>query len=119
MSEQLIDNCAFLVEEDYKGSYSRYALTIAEFYEAFRECLNKNPSDPFLNEADSFTPRPLVHVWYRFTEIGGDSWNQFFTDMLSGLSEMDIQNRNYAHIDYEKIGALKKEVLKTVEDDKK
>lgn len=83
-----------LVEEDYKGEYARFALDPHEFYRCY----------PFAPEAtregDTYTLRPMVHIWYRSVAIGDPAWKQFFTDMASGLPDSDIANRNLAYIDW-------------------
>lgn len=88
---------AILIEEDYKGSYERYALTPEEFNNEFAPCLAEGMPHPSV-EGESWTLRPLVHMWYEETTIGSESWNNFFTDMEFGLPESDIENGNLAYI---------------------
>lgn len=87
---------AVVIEEDYKGNYSRYALTLDEFRTNF-QILDPDIPDP-TEQGDSYTLRPLVHIWYKIVEIGGEYWNKFFSDMYFGLPESDIENENLAYI---------------------
>lgn len=88
---------AIIIEIDDKGYYSRYALTIDEFKQEFQ---NKDPDIPDPTEnGDSYTLCPLVHMWYKIVEVGDNDWNTFFTDMLWGLPETDIETNNEAYIE--------------------
>ena len=85
---------AILVEEDYKGEYSRFALTPHAFYLRY-------PSAPeATGVGDSHTLHVGVHIWYCSATVGGDDWHDFFTDMSWGLSEGDIEDGNLAYIDW-------------------
>lgn len=89
-------NKAVIVEEDYKGDYSRYALTLDEFRTNFQVL---DPDIPDATEqGNSYTLRPLVHIWYKIVEIDSEYWNEFFTDMYFELPESDIENENPAYI---------------------
>lgn len=50
------------------------------------------------NETDTATFAPLVHIWFCTCNVGDDLWNTFFTDMMWGLSETDINSGNLAYI---------------------
>lgn len=102
-----------LMEMDYKGYYKRFALTISEFNEDFRDLLEKGMPGPS-NQGDSYTLRPLVHVWYELAEIEGPRWTQFFTDMESGLPESDIEAGNLAYIDFDEMKSLKDAVYEAI-----
>lgn len=81
-----------LVERDYKGTYERFALTPENFREDYSE---------FLAEAESsgsFTIQPMVHIWFQTTTAKSAKWNEFFTDMTSGLPEADVEAGNTANI---------------------
>lgn len=103
-----------IIELDYRGSYSRYALTIQEFNEEFEERLKENMPSP-IDQGTSYTLKPMIHVWYELVEFGSPHWKKFFTDMEYGLPEGDIQNGNLAHIDFENLRsrALKDAVMDT------
>ena len=103
---------AVIIDEDYKGSYSRYALTQQEFREIVQhDCPDApNPAE----EGDSYTVRPLVHLWYQLVEIGNKKWDEFFTDMEWGLPESDIENGNPAYISYGRCHVLRDTVARTV-----
>lgn len=89
---------AVLIEYDYKGYYSRYALSEAEFEGAFKSHLAQGMAAPN-DRGDSYTLAPMVHVWYALTEVGSDLWNKFFNDMQYGLPESDIESGNKAYVD--------------------
>jgi len=89
---------AVLVEENYKGYYKRYALTLSEFELTFYRCLMDDMYKPS-ETAETYTLRPGVHLWYMLTSVNSDDWNIFFTDMAWGLPESDIDNDNLATID--------------------
>lgn len=103
---------AILLERDYKGEYERFALTPEEFNKAFRSFLAKGMPAP-TTYGDSYTLQPLVHLWYCVAEVGGEKWNNFFTDMSWGMSESDIENGNLAYIREEFLLSLKVQVLET------
>lgn len=86
---------AILVERDFKGSYERLALTREEFQNVFSAYPDMPP--PHV-DGDTFTLKPLVHIWYRTAAVGDDAWAQFFTDMTIGLPESDIESGNHAYI---------------------
>lgn len=88
---------AILVERDYKGEFERFALTPDEFKEQFGDFLSEG-SDLTKEEPGSFTVQHLVHIWYQPSDVGSEMWNRFFTDMTWGLSEGDIENKNFAYI---------------------
>lgn len=88
---------AILVERDYKGEFERFALTPDEFKEQFGDFLSED-SDLTKEEPGSFTVQHLVHIWYQPSDVGSEMWNRFFTDMAWGLSEGDIENKNFAYI---------------------
>lgn len=100
---------AVIVEEDYKGYYKRYALTVEEFRERFPETV-ATFGDPD-KDAFSDTIKPLVHIWCMLVEIDSDMWETFFTDMLYGLPEGDIKSGNEAYIDIDECGSLKRYVM--------
>lgn len=88
---------AVIVERDYKGEYERYALSPEEFQREFGPRLEEDmpPADA---EAQTYTLRPMVHVWYRLTSVNSKEWAAFFTNMTSGLPESDIAAGNIAYI---------------------
>lgn len=96
---------AILVERNYKGELERFALTPDEFKKEFPEVANL--SWP-IEEADSHTLRPLVHIWYSPCKVGDELWNSFFTDMQWGLSEGDLKNGFEAYIREDFMGELNK-----------
>ena len=100
---------AVIVEENYKGYYKRYALTVEEFKERFPETVAAfgEPTE----ESCSDTIKPLVHIWYTLVDIESPLLELFFTDMLWGLSEGDIKSGNEAYIDIDECGYLKKCVM--------
>lgn len=99
---------AVLVELNYKGSYSRFALTPEEFSEEYKERLAEDMPEPSPcpDEAEVYTLRPMVHVWYVATVVGSEQWTEFFTDMSAGLSYGDIANGNLAYIDMQAMKSL-------------
>lgn len=99
---------AVIVECDYKGSYSRYALTPDEFS---KDYINARPEMPEPDaEAQSFTTRPMVHIWYMLCDIYSDEFEKFFTDMTWGLCQSDIDNDNLAVIDLAECKSLRERV---------
>ena len=99
---------AILVELDYKGYYSRFALTEKEF--------KKEYPDTFaifgpLKEANTDTIKPMVHIWFCPCSVGDEKWVRHFTDMSYGLSESDIEAGNLAYVDMDKMGLLKKHLM--------
>ncbi len=105
---------AILIELDYKGEYSRYALTPDEFKKEFADRLADDMPMPTI-QGDSFTLRPLVHMWSKETTVKSEEWNNFFTDMSWGLSESDIEKDNLASIDYDSMKLLKQYLPETKE----
>lgn len=84
-----------IVERNYKGEFERFALTPSEFYNKYGSL--PNIPDPNGN-GDSYTIKPMVHIWYKLTFIGSDEWNKFFGDMTYGLSESSIEAGEKAYI---------------------
>lgn len=102
-----------IVQLDYKGSYNRYALTLEEFKNEFEELLEEDmpyPSD----RGEAYTLRPMVHVWYRLSEVESRYFEIFFTDMSYGLPASDAEDENLAYIDFDAMTSLKKSVANTV-----
>ena len=91
---------AFIVELDYKGVYSRFALTEKDFKEEY-----PNTDIERIREGDTDTLRPMVHIWAEETVIGSDEWNRFFTDMDYGHPQSDIDTGNVAYIDKDECSA--------------
>lgn len=96
---------AILVELDYKGSYSRFALTEEEFKKEYPETFE---SFGPIEQADTDTIKPMVHIWFCPCKVGDEKWKRHFTDMEYGLPESDIESENLAYVDPEKMGELKK-----------
>lgn len=97
---------AVLIELDYKGYYGRYALTPEEFEKEFKERLESGMPEA-TEEDNSYTLRPMVHIWYTLDEVGGDFWNTFFTDLSWGLPESDIEAENFAYIRTDEMKSLR------------
>lgn len=95
-----------LVEIDYKGDFKRYALTQEEFQQEFEKRLEEMPAPDM--KGQTFTFRPMVHIWYQQTEIGSELWNTFFTDMEFGMSKGDIENGNLAYVEMDSMLSLRK-----------
>lgn len=102
---------AIIIQLDYKANYKRYALTPEEFRNEFSERLAEDMPYPS-EEAESYTLRPMVHIWYQKVIVGDDAWIKFFADMEDGLAEGDIRNRNLAYIDESEMKSLSKYVPK-------
>jgi len=99
---------AVLVEIDDKGSYGRFAVTLDDFADLFEDF----PGIPAPSKSsETYTLRPLVHVWYELTPVDSEMWTTFFTDMTWGLSDNDIDNDNLAYILEEEISPSLKEYL--------
>lgn len=111
---KIIPQCAILVEQDYKGCYERYALTPEEFRNDFERFLDNMLPPTTITEGNIYTIRPGVHLWYQQTIIGSPEWDEFFTDMSSGLPDSDINDGNLAHVEYEYMNELIGEVRKTI-----
>ena len=101
---KVADIDAILVQRDYKGEYERFALTPDEFKEEFPEVSKLIWP---IEEANTHTLRPLVHIWYSPVKVGDEQWNAFFTDMEDGLPYGDISNGNLAYIRDDFMGELK------------
>ena len=104
-----MNNYAIIIELDYKGSYSRYAYTQDEWGDVYRKSI-PTPT----TTGDSYTLRPLVHLWSKLVEINGKEWTNFFTNMGYGLPDSDIADNNFAHVDFDECLSLKDAVLATV-----
>ena len=103
--EQKIGIPAILVEMDYKGYYERFALTPEEFEKEFpKTYAHFGP----IEEGNSDTLRPMVHIWFEPCVVGDGAWKRHFTDMEEGLPESDIESGNLAYIDYNQMQSLKK-----------
>lgn len=100
----LVTPCV-LVEIDHKGSYGRFALTPNEFEERYRKA---HPSMPKAHaDGTTYTLRPLVHIWYEYTDVGSTDWCNFFTDMEYGLPQTDIDEGNAASVLKDEFGELR------------
>lgn len=105
---------AILVERNYKGELERFALTTEEFKEEY--CVYSPVLARLsLETSGSFTLSPMVHIWYQPAEVGSDTWNRFFTDMTWGLSQGDLDNKNYAFIREDRMRSLKEFLPKAQE----
>ena len=101
--KKLNSDC-ILVETDAKGYYCRFALTLNEFNERYRR---SRPDIPDAVEVgDTYTLRPMVHMWYMLTGVGSTEWCNFFTDMTWGLPQSDIDAGNIACVSEEEFGEL-------------
>ena len=98
---------AVIVEEDYKGSYKRFALTNSEFLALYSDYIDKDNMIPPAIDPHAHTLKPMTHIWYKIVEVGDSSWTEFFTDMTWGLSEMDKECGVKAYIDYESCHELR------------
>lgn len=97
-----------IVECDYKGSYYRYALTQDEFRKEYTDVRSDMPEPD--EDAQSFTTRPMVHIWYKLCGIRSDEFSTFFTDMTWGLCQSDIDNNNLAVVNLDECKSLRKYV---------
>lgn len=105
--EKQIGIKAILVEMDHKGYYERFALTPEEFEKEFPDTYKAfGPID----ESNTDTIKPLVHIWFEPCVVGDASWERHFTDMEWGLPESDIESGNTAYIDYSQMQSLRKYV---------
>lgn len=101
--EKLNSDCV-LIEIDNKGNYFRFALTPNEFNQQYRR---PRPDIPEAIEAgDTYTLRPMVHMWYMLTGVGSTEWCNFFTDLTWGLPQSDIDDGNIAYVAEEDFGEL-------------
>lgn len=107
------DSTCVILEYDYKGSYSRFALTLDEFRKDFIANWPEIPEPS--TEGESITTRPLVHIWYKLCDMNSDEFRTFFTDMAWGLSESDLENKNYAVIDLDECQSLRERISKFTE----
>lgn len=107
---------AILVERDYKGEFERFALTPEEFEQEFGSCLAEGMLYPD-NDGNTYTLRPLVHVWYCATTVGSEMWDTFFTDMEWGMAYGDIESGNLAYIRDDFMDSLKKYLPKQCKED--
>lgn len=98
---------AIIVEEDYKGSYRRFALTNSEFFALYSDYIDKDNMMPPEVDPHTHTLKPMTHIWYKIVEIGDCCWTTFFTDMTWGLTEMDEECGVKAYIDYESCYTLR------------
>lgn len=105
---------AVIIEEDYKGMYSRYALTTEEFEREYRHLDDDIPEPTVIG--DSYTLRPLVHIWYRLVETNSDVWKQFFTNMFWELPESDVENDNPAYVALDNCLSLRNIVERTIDE---
>ena len=103
--EQKIGIKAVLVEMDYKGYYERFALTPEEFEKEFPETFERFGP---IEESNSDTLKPFVHIWFKSCVVGDGAWDRHFTDMADGLPESDIESGNLAYIDYNQMQSLTK-----------
>lgn len=103
-----------LVELDYKGSYQRFALLPEEFAEAFPELWDELYRTLDNVDSDSYTIRPLVHIWYRVAKVNDVRWDTFFSDMEDGLPESDVESDNLAIVDLTECKALRCAVEETI-----
>lgn len=95
---------AILVERDYKGEYERYALTPEEFKEEYPDVYKKCGPIEGIN---SVTLSPMIHITFERCTVGGEVWNNFFTDMKMGLPDSDIESGNLAYIRQDLFQSLK------------
>lgn len=94
-----------LVERDYKGQYERFALTPEEFENEFPDTYqNFGP----IEESNTDTLRPLVHIWFAPCVVGDETWQRHFSDMEYGLPESDIEAGNLAYVREDMMQSLKK-----------
>lgn len=93
--EEKIGIKAILVERDYKGVYERFALTPEEFEKTFPDTYKHFGP---INESNSDTLKPMVHIWFSPVVVGDSQWNDFFIDMEEGLPDSDIEAGNLAYI---------------------
>ncbi len=107
---------AILVERDYKGEFERFALTPEEFEKEFDSYLSEGMLYPD-NDGNTYTLRPLVHVWYCATTVGSEMWDTFFTDMEWGMAETDLKNGNLAYIRDDLMQNLKDSLPQKVNND--
>lgn len=96
-----------LVEQDYKGEYERFALTVDEFREEYPETYAAFGPFEGENSFGADTIKPLVHIWFQSCTVGDENWTKFFSDMEMGLPQSDIDNGNLATIRLDQFGELK------------
>lgn len=102
-----------LIELDYKGYYQRFAFLPEEFAEAFPEPWADMGNTIEAGHEDSYTVRPLVHIWYRATYVNDHVWNEFFTNMTDGIPESDVEENNLATVELHECKALQYAVEET------
>lgn len=99
---------AILVERDYKGEYERFALTPEEFAAEFPETYKDfGPID----ESNTDTLKPFVHIWFEPCVVGDAAWQQHFSDMEWGLPASDVEAGNVASVREDMMQSLKKYVF--------
>ena len=96
---------AILVERDYKGEYERFALTPEEFEKEFPETYKDFGP---IEESNTDTLKPFVHIWFAPCVVGDAAWIEHFTDMEQGLPPSDIENGNLAYVREDFMQSLKK-----------
>ena len=111
MNEHLL---AVLVEYDDHGYYERLALTPDEFKKQFPEVVEYCGGK--IIDSDTWTLKPLVHIWYCPVKVGDEMWRTFFSDMSWGLPESDIESGNLAYILDEDFGELYKYVKEYIKE---
>lgn len=105
---------AVIIEEDYKGNYHRYALTLEEFQSEIKQYIDEDIPAPS-TDGESITVKPLVHIWYKLVEVGSDDWNVFFTDMKWGFeSDIEDDNGDIADVRLEECLSLAESVKSTM-----
>lgn len=87
-----------LIEKDYKGSFSRFALTEEEFSMEYPQVWDDMGGYFNTEYNNTYTLRPLVHIYYEKSTIGSERWKEFFTNMEWGLCESDIETDNLAYV---------------------
>lgn len=98
---------AILVEMDYKASYGRFALTPDEFEKIFPDTFKTFGP---IEESNSDTLKPMVHIWFAPCVVGDSTWERHFTNMEWGLPESDIDAGNSAYVDFSSMNSLLKYV---------
>lgn len=104
---------AILVERDYKGEYERFALTPEEFKEEYPDVFKKCGPIEGIN---SVTLSPMIHITFERCTVGGEVWNNFFTNMKMGLPESDIESGNLAYIRQDLFQSLKEYLPENAKD---
>jgi len=112
----VLDNKVMLVERDYKGIYERYALTFDEFAMEYPVLWSDIKQKKSILQ-DSYTEQPLVHIWYCPTSVGSTEWIRFFTDMSWGMSESDIEQKNFASIRLDLAQSLRNDIANMIKEE--